>query len=187
MSTSSVGVALPGFRSPAVGPDTPFEMLEACHERVRRTLQLLEKLQTYLINTGHDASAALAAQDVLRYFNLAAPLHHQDEELHVFPPLLALGDAVLSNVVNQLLADHRAMETAWPRAAAVLQQIAAGSCATWQALDLTQTADLQKFSALYEDHIFLEESQIYPRAREVCLPSALQAMSADMVHRRTHG
>lgn len=31
----------------------------------------------------------------MRYFGLAAPLHHQDEELHLFPPLLAGPDAAL--------------------------------------------------------------------------------------------
>ena len=64
--TVSIGNALPGHRSPAVGPEAPFDMLEACHERVQRSLQLLHKLQTYLVHTGLDTSAAQAAQDVLR-------------------------------------------------------------------------------------------------------------------------
>ena len=92
VGTAALGLSLPGHRAPAVGPEAPFEMLEACHERMQRSLQLLQKLQDHLARHGHDASAVQAAQDVLRYFNLAAPLHHQDEELHVFPPLLALDD-----------------------------------------------------------------------------------------------
>ena len=86
-------VALPGLRSPSAGFDQPFEMLGACHERVQRTLDLLQRLQTYLAEQGVDDSARQAARDVLRYFDIAAPLHHQDEERHVFPPLLAQGDA----------------------------------------------------------------------------------------------
>ena len=199
MATSPVrvgfGNTLPGHRSPAVGPEAPFDMLEACHERVQRSLQLLQKLQTHLVEKGHDASAVQAAQDVLRYFNLAAPLHHQDEELHVFPPLLALKDTALTTAVQQLISDHRSMELAWGPAAAVLQYIAAavaprpeaagGAVVIWQPLDATQTASLQKFVALYGPHIETEEGVVYPRARALLQGTDLQAMSADMVNRRT--
>ena len=179
-----IGNALPGHRSPAVGPEAPFEMLEACHERVERTLQLLQKLQTYLADTGHDASAAQAAQDVLRYFNLAAPLHHQDEELHVFPPLLALNEPPVTTAVQQLIRDHRAMEAAWARASTVLQQIVNATSDTWQPLDAAETADLQNFAALYVSHIALEEGVVYPRARAVLPADALKDMSTDMGQRR---
>lgn len=80
-----------GFNAPAVGFEAPFDMLEACHERVRRSLALLNRLVTWVDEHGHDDMSRSAASDVLRYFNLAAPLHHQDEELHVFP-LLSCGD-----------------------------------------------------------------------------------------------
>ena len=86
------GVALPGFGAPAVGFDTPFEMLEACHERVERSLDLLARLCSYLHDHACDDTARQAARDVLRYFDIAAPLHHEDEELHVFPLLLALAE-----------------------------------------------------------------------------------------------
>lgn len=192
MATQSVSVGigntLPGHRSPAVGLEAPFEMLEACHERVQRSLQLLQKLQAYLLTNGHDTSAAQAAQDVLRYFNVAAPLHHQDEELHVFPRLLALGDAALSTAVQQLIADHRVMEAAWAPAAAVLRHIAhkakGSSVERWQPLDAPQTHALQSFAALYGPHISIEERLVYPRARALLLPQELQTMSADMVRRR---
>lgn len=60
-------------------------MLEACHERVQRTLGLLGRLREHVRKQGVDNDARQAARDVLRYFDIAAPLHHQDEELHVFP------------------------------------------------------------------------------------------------------
>ncbi len=86
-------VSLPGMRSPGAGFDQPFEMLDACHDRVRRSLDLLRRLRDYLRGHGHgcDDSARQAARDVLRYFDIAAPLHHEDEEMHVFPPLLDNG------------------------------------------------------------------------------------------------
>ncbi len=184
VGTAALGLSLPGHRAPAIGPEAPFEMLKACHERMQRSLQLLQKLQDHLARHGHDASAVQAAQDVLRYFNLAAPLHHQDEELHVFPPLLALDDVPVTADVQQLIQDHCAMEAAWQRAAVVLQQVADASASTWQPLNAEHMADLQSFASLYASHIALEESLVYPRARAVMHADALKAMSTDMVHRR---
>ena len=56
--------SLPGFNTPAVGFGQPFEMLEACHERVQRTLTLLEKLRAYLHTHTCDDTARQAARDV---------------------------------------------------------------------------------------------------------------------------
>ena len=73
--------------APAAGFDEPFEMLAACHERVQRMLRLLRRLAAHLGEHGADAQAAQAAVDVMRYFDEAAPRHHDDEELHVLPRL----------------------------------------------------------------------------------------------------
>jgi hypothetical protein len=54
--------AVPGFNTPAVGFEQPFEMLLACHDRVRRSLSLLQKLCDHVRKMGHD---------VVRYFKCA--------------------------------------------------------------------------------------------------------------------
>lgn len=184
MAIAPVGVALPGFSSPAVGPEAPFEMLSACHARMHRTLQLLQKLIVHLQTRGHDASAADAARDVLRYFQLAAPQHHLDEELHIFGPLIALKDASLTAAVQQLQADHRAMEQTWSQVAPVLQSMVEKPSAQWLPLAPLQIAVLHRFIALYDGHIAVEEERVYPRAQALLSPQAVQAMSADMVQRR---
>ena len=107
--------SLPGFDSPAVGFEQPFEMLEACHDRVRRSLALLTRLIEHVDAQGHDAQSRSAAADVQRYFDLAAPLHHQDEELHVFPVLRSVGDAELAADIELLERDHERMEGLWSR------------------------------------------------------------------------
>lgn len=86
-------LTLPGHHAPGAGYEAPFEMLDACHERVERMLRLLHKLRAHLQASGWDAQAAEAARDVVRYFNEAAPRHHEDEERHVFPAVLAAPDA----------------------------------------------------------------------------------------------
>jgi len=177
-------VALPGYHAPAVGFEAPFEMLSACHERVERSLALMTRLQQHLLSQGLDESARQAARDVMRYFDLAAPLHHQDEELHVFPPLLAGSDSRIRETVQRLMADHRQMETAWSAARLALAGVAESSPQAWSPLTPEQTQTLDKFASLYGRHIEDEEHLIYPAARTGLSTGALQSMSEDMMARR---
>lgn len=177
----TASLALPGFGDPAVGFDTPFDMLEACHERVLRSLALLQKLQDYLHDHPCDDSAHQAARDVLRYFDMAAPLHHEDEELHVFPPLLERGGADTVAAVRQLQQDHEAMSANWQAARALLQALAEGSQESFSAPD---EAVLARFAGVYAEHIRLEEDLVYPAARALLAPEAVQAMGAEMRRRR---
>lgn len=183
---SAIGTSsVPGHVSPDAGFEAPFDMLTACHERVHRMLRLLGRLREHLASHGHSDQTAQAAQDVIRYFDLAAPLHHEDEELHVFPVLLARGDAAVQAAVRRLQQDHLAMEQAWPRARALLQAVAdagpAGAWASWGAADLKILDD---FAGRYGDHIRLEEDIVYPAAQMVLDAPALSAMGEDMQGRR---
>ena len=167
--------------SSASGFEAPFEMLEACHERVQRMLRLLERLRAHVAGHGADEQARQAARDVMRYFDLAAPQHHLDEERHVFPPLLAAGDAALAGVVRRLQQDHVQMEEGWARARAILAALADG---TLGSLDEAATGALTGFAALYADHIEAEEGLVYPAARSRLQAQDLAAMSQDMMQRR---
>lgn len=177
----TVSHALPGFSDAAVGFDTPFEMLSACHERVQRSLVLLERLRSYLRDQACDDSARQAARDVLRYFDIAAPLHHEDEELHVFPVLLERGSATAVAAVRRLQQDHEAMSARWQAARARLQALAEGAQQAFSAEDETV---LQRFAEIYAEHIRIEEDEVYPAARALLAPEAVQAMGADMRRRR---
>lgn len=186
MSGTTVSIGLPGHHAPGVGFEAPFEMLSACHERVERTLRLLDRLQAHLADKGWDPQAADAARDVLRYFDLAAPLHHEDEALHVFPPLLAQGDERVCAVVRRLQADHEAMGQVWPRARVLLQGVAqAQAREAWAGWDAEALQTLAEFRGLYGEHIALEESLAYPQARALLDAASLQRMGADMQARRT--
>lgn len=103
--------SFPGFESPAAGFDEPFEMLDACHDRLRRSLELLERLQRYLLTHAVDEQARQAALDALRYFTVAAPLHHEDEERHVVPLLRQSGQRVWEDASTRLMQDHE--QIAW--------------------------------------------------------------------------
>lgn len=177
-------ITLPGHRAPAAGFEAPFEMLGACHERVERMLNLLSMLQQHLTNSGWDDSVASAARDVMRYFDLAAPLHHEDEERHVFPALLASDDEALHAVVSRLQQDHRDMAVAWAAARQVLASVTATPSVGWSGFGLSETATLNEFAALYDRHLHDEDHLIYPAAAAALTPQALQVISADMMRRR---
>ena len=172
---------LPGFSAPAVGFEQPFAMLEACHERLQRTLGLLGRLREHVRQQGVDHDARQAARDVLRYFDIAAPLHHQDEELHVFPLLLAEATPEVRALVTRLQQDHVAMTADWAAARAGLQALLHENATGFTPQD---EAALDRFAMRYDAHIAAEEGMAYPAAAALLPPAALEVMGREMAARR---
>lgn len=177
-------ITLPGHRAPGAGFEAPFEMLDACHERVHRMLALLARLQQHAGVHGWSEQIGQAAVDVMRYFDRAAPHHHDDEERHVFPPLLAGSDPVLHTMVQRLQQDHRDMEATWAQVREVLAFVTQPPPAGWRDFTPEQTALLNHFAGLYQRHIDDEDGIVYPVAQAQLSAQALQAMGADMMRRR---
>jgi hemerythrin-like domain-containing protein len=173
-------VSLPGIRTPGAGFDEPFAMLAACHERVARSLDLLRRLVAHVETTGVDADARSAAHDVWRYFELAAPAHHADEEHHVLPRLRESSDLWLAAVARRIQADHDAMGATWQRLGPLLRAVHEGDAAAIG--ELRQLADA--FVALYERHLPLEDDVAFPRVRERMGDAELGAMGDEMARRR---
>lgn len=168
--------------SPSAGFDQPFEILAACHDRVARMLALLQRLQDHLGAGLADEPARQAARDVMRYFDQAAPHHHQDEERHVFPVLLGSSDERLVALANRLTDDHRQMAAAWASLRPSLQALAQGQWTAAQAE--AHFAVWQAFIALYAGHARLEDEQAYPAARVRLGPVDQVAMGEEMAKRR---
>ena len=172
----------PLFLSPAAGLDEPLDMLHACHARVRRTLGLLARLGEHLAAQGLTAQAEQAIADVLRYFDVAAPLHHEDEELHVFPLLRKTGHAALADALQ---AEHVQMAGIWQQVRADLQawQAPDQEAATATALPLMR-ARWAHFIAFYSRHLQAEEAAAFPEAQRHLAPKARLLMGQDMARRR---
>lgn len=160
---------------PGVGFEQPFEMLAACHERVRRSLDLLERLHAHVLQHGVDAQARDAAADVLRYFDIAGPAHHEDEERHVLPRLRAAG---LGDLATRLQADHIEMARLWALLREPLQRWAQGEPATI-AGEL-----LPNYINQYNAHLAIEDEQAFPAARAGLDEAHLSFMGDEMAQRR---
>lgn len=160
---------------PAVGFDQPFEMLLACHERVQRSLDLLLRLQAHASVHGADAQARDAARDVLRYFDLAGPKHHEDEERHVLPRLRATG---LGQLADRLAAEHREMSRQWASLRPALQALRDGSP------EVLDAGACTAYARLYADHMAVEEAEAFPAAQGQLDAAMLAAAGAEMAARR---
>ena len=79
----------PDFSPSPAGFDEPLEILRACHERVRRMVEMLIMLREHLREHGADQRAIVSAGTIRQYFQEAWPRHLQDEELDLLPRLQA--------------------------------------------------------------------------------------------------
>jgi hemerythrin-like domain-containing protein len=176
----TVGITAPGA---ALGPsfDEPFEMLQACHERLGRMLALLAKLRSQMRAHPAGEQERQAARDVMRYFNVAAPQHHRDEELHVFPTLLGLQDAELVALVARLQQDHVQMDARWKPVRSLLEEVANGDRSSFNEAD---DAIFESFAQLYAAHIEAEEAMAFPRAMSTMEPDRIETMGREMATRR---
>lgn len=162
-------------------------LLLACHDKVRRFAQLLLRLQDHLAQHGCDGHARDAAQSVLRYFDVAAPLHHADEDEDLYPALQALGDLGLNTRIQALSKEHDELTNLWGAVSPQLRQLACmeADMATGQSVGkVLPDALVHRFATRYVAHAAAEESDVYPAAQRLSVETLARIAEA-MVARRT--
>jgi hemerythrin-like domain-containing protein len=173
------------FRTPAAGFDQPLELWTACHDRVRRMCTLLQRLLEHVRETGVDEQAKVTAVSIRRYFDEAAPRHHEDEEIDLFPLLLERLEgkteseaAGVRNAIELLESDHREMGKLWSILREALTQIEHGDAG---ALD---EAVVALYVSRYRAHCEIEDTIIAPALRRVLGKKELEAVGRAMARRR---
>jgi hemerythrin-like domain-containing protein len=173
------------FRTPAAGFDQPLQLWLACHDRVRRMTGLLERLREHLQNMGADDAARVTATTIRRYFTEAAPRHHQDEEIDLFPLLRRRlpektperAQEVIA-ALDRLEADHVSLGKVWERVRPALEAIERGD-----SVQLDES-DVRIFADGYRGHCEVEDT-IVADALRLCLGDAdLDAIGQAMAERR---
>lgn len=158
--------------------EDPVSILMACHERVRHFARLATRIGEHVTTSGADAEAAQAAAGVLRYFNVAAPLHYADEEVDLYPALRGLGKRVLNNAIQALEDDHAALDALWAEVAPWLEAVVRHE-------SLPVPARLAEFATHHVRHADREELDIYGAIRS--LPAPLLADIGERMRARRGG
>ena len=174
MNHDLLGKSAPGF-------DAPLAVLEACHARIAEQCDTLEKLLVHLQGQGADAQAQQAARAIMRYFDVAAVQHHDDEERNLFPLLEAANAPGACDLVEMLTLEHDEQARLWRSLRSQLAAIEAGSDT---ALDPVLMA---RFVAAQRNHLAFENAHVPPLARAVLDPSALARLGRAMAARRGVG
>ncbi len=160
----------------------PLEALKACHVRIRSHCESLRRLLLHMNDYGCDAQARQSAVDIMRFFDTAARLHHEDEEDDLLPHMMSATTVNRGSRLTRLLADiateHRMMDKVWIELRAVLQEISAGEATQLDPLNV------DRFIKLYKTHIALEESNVFPLAEMLLSGNDIAEISSSMVRRR---
>ncbi len=166
---------VPGF-------DQPIAVLKHCHDRIRKQLVTMDKLLPHLAAHGADEQAQQAAAAVIKYFDKAAPLHHEDEEQDLFPMLQATAQgedaALLAQLGPGIVDEHRQMDAMWQGLHEQLRAIADGSAAQ------LRESDVRRFADMYAAHMEREESHIAPMAKRLFSPAQMAKLGQAMQWRR---
>jgi pyridoxamine 5'-phosphate oxidase len=167
---------------PAPDFDQPVAVLKHCHGRIRKQLATLEKLIAHLPEHGADEQARQAASAVLKYFDKAAHLHHEDEEQDLLPMLLAVAQgedaATLQALVPVILQEHKDMDAMWQDLHEQLTAVADGSGTQLSA------SIVRRFVQCYHGHMEREEGIVAPMALRLFGPDQMARLGGAMRRRR---
>ena len=148
------------YKEPVSGFSDGLVVLKSYHEdfleRGKQLLQLVANLQ----EQGMNADAANQCMEVYCHYQHATHLHHQDEELSLFPLLLGKSTLV-DGMIERLMMDHEEIEDAWNILAEQFKQPD----------KITNFAVLQnstiKFEKLLREHLTREDEDFSPHAQAI--------------------
>ena len=156
--------------------EEPIEMLYACHGKVKSFCRQLQILPDYLEKNGVNQAVENDVKQILTYFNLSAPLHHDDEEKDFFPAL-AKRVPQAQHDIDELETQHVTLHKNWDLLSAQLEQLLKGE------RDNIDRDLIASFVAGYDTHIALEEP-LFELGRNNLPANELKAMGKIMSERR---
>lgn len=163
-----------------VPPVSAVAGISAAHNTIIAHLFELAGLPTHV---PLDATARAVVARAIAFFDRSMHAHHQAEENHLFPTVLALAvegaeRAYLQAMVAQLTQEHRKIEALWAELSAQLQHLVAGGVSP------STDAHIQRLVLDYGDHATREESELLPLCHEILQRStdASHAASLQALH-----
>jgi hemerythrin-like domain-containing protein len=164
----------------------PLGMLSDCHRRIERFLDTLIEITKQAQGAELNQQQRVALRVALRYFREAAPNHTRDEEESLFPRMRASGServrALLSRL-DSLHEEHVAAAAGHAQVETLGERWLAEGCLSAQAVRrLTEL--LEQLLIVYQTHIRLEDTEIFPLAAEALEDAEIEALGREMAARR---
>lgn len=164
----------------------PIGMLGDCHRRIERFLSVLQTLASQKQGAALNEQEQNALSSSLRYFREAAPKHTADEEESLFPRMRAADPAGARHLLERI----EALESDHVRAVKLHAEVdvlgetwlSRGSLSRDEASGLA--ALVGQLAALYQRHIALEDSEVFPGAKAILSSSDCRAIGTEMAARR---
>ncbi len=141
----------------------PLTSFSSCHEGILSHLKTFGELPALLEPV---ARARTIAEDTLKFFREAMFDHHAEEEKDLFPAVLDRAEQGeerenVRKLVDQLKAEHRAIEALWLGMEPQIKKLAKG-----QPADVDGMA-VQSLVRKYAAHAKLEQDQFLPLAERI--------------------
>jgi hemerythrin-like domain-containing protein len=164
----------------------PLGMLSDCHRRIEKFLDLLLTVTKQVQGQQLKDEYRTAFATALRYFREGAPKHTCDEEDSLFPRLHQAADAQAQQVLSQLenlQQDHTVAEAGHRTVDALGSRwLTDGSLTIEDAKALTEVLEL--LHTLYQRHIIIEDTEIFPLAGRILKLTDIRALAQEMAARR---
>lgn len=138
------------FETQSVTFAEPIEMLYACHGKVRRFCGQIAMLSGYIAENGCNQLVLQTIRQISRYFNVAAPLNHEDEEENFFPLLLQYAPQAREGV-DELLRQHIGLYDNWAAVSAEFAKLEADNAY------IPDAEAFKRFVEGYDVHLAIEE------------------------------
>jgi hemerythrin-like domain-containing protein len=171
---------------PDHGFDEPLGLLSDCHRRIEHFLHVLERIATR--DNGGDLTPGGRADltNAIAYFANAAPKHTADEEESLFPRLRASDDARAQEalaIIARLERDHARADAHHHVVDVIVRRwLAEGAI---DAKAVTELRDrLAALRSIYEEHIGIEDRDLFPAAGRVLSSSEIHEIGREMAARR---
>ena len=164
----------------------PLALLSDCHRRIEMFLGILEAVAKY-VDRAPSEEARRALDSALRYFRDAAPKHTADEEQSLFPRLRRVRSARIEHALSKI--DELEKEHHW---AGTLHKevddlgrkyLNRGKLSSDEAGRFRK--NVASLSGLYQRHIHIEDSELFPVAERVLQQADKLAIAEEMANRRT--
>ncbi len=155
----------------------PLLLFKTYHSEILRQLERLEAWVQELEAGAEPDHLSRLGTEVDRFFALADRLHHQDEELDLFPRLQQ-ASSEMTDMIRDLKQQHREAETLWRTLSPSLTQ--PGHIDDRDAV----SRQARRYLALQREHVRIENESFLTLAGQQLSDKDLQQIGSAMARRR---